>query len=110
LGTFAVGTDPQGIAFDGANMWVANQKSNNITKLRVSDGAVLGTYTTASQSSNVVFDGTYIWVSCTGSVVKLNAANGALIAKYSAGGPYGVAFDGADVWVSNENLGTVSKL
>ena len=43
LGTFTVGTNPQGVASDGANIWVANLASNNVTKLRASDGAVLGT-------------------------------------------------------------------
>lgn len=32
-GTFTVGTTPIGVAFDGANMWVANVGSNNLTKL-----------------------------------------------------------------------------
>jgi hypothetical protein len=33
LGTFAVGTNPVGIAFDGAHMWVANEGSGNVTEL-----------------------------------------------------------------------------
>ena len=39
-----MGSEPYGIAFDGANIWVANYGSNNVTKLRASDGAVLGTF------------------------------------------------------------------
>jgi DNA-binding beta-propeller fold protein YncE len=58
----------------------------------------------------VAFDGTNIWVSCSGSVVKLQAATGSLLGTFSEGGPYGVAFDGANIWVSNIRLGTVSKL
>jgi len=30
--------------FDGANIWVANNVSNNVTKLRASTGTVLGTF------------------------------------------------------------------
>jgi DNA-binding beta-propeller fold protein YncE len=37
LGTFPVGNAPAGIAFDGANIWVANL-SNSVTKLRASEG------------------------------------------------------------------------
>jgi hypothetical protein len=29
------------VAFDGANIWVANHCSFNVTKLRASDGSVL---------------------------------------------------------------------
>ena len=36
------GTD--GIAFDGANIWVANGNSNSVSKLRASDGTTLGTF------------------------------------------------------------------
>jgi DNA-binding beta-propeller fold protein YncE len=43
LGTFNVGTYPEGVAFDGANIWVANFGSSNVTKLRPSDGYALGT-------------------------------------------------------------------
>ncbi len=38
LGTFAVGANPWGVAFDGVNIWVTNYGSNNVTKLRASDG------------------------------------------------------------------------
>jgi DNA-binding beta-propeller fold protein YncE len=33
LGTFAAGTSPFGVAFDGANIWVANAGSNTVSKL-----------------------------------------------------------------------------
>ena len=42
LGTFGVGSAPLGLAFDGANIWVTNQNSNTVTKLRASDGSGSG--------------------------------------------------------------------
>src|SRR5438034_553344 len=33
---FNVGTFPMGVAFDGANIWVANFQGNTVTKLRAS--------------------------------------------------------------------------
>lgn len=39
--TFAVGTNPDAVAFDGANIWVENNGSTTVTKLRTSDGANL---------------------------------------------------------------------
>ena len=62
LGTFAVGTAPRAVAFDGANIWVANSGSNNVTKLRASDGANLGTFAVGSVPDGVAFDGANIWV------------------------------------------------
>ena len=38
-----VGRGPEAIVYDGASIWVANQFSNNVTKLRAKDGVVLGT-------------------------------------------------------------------
>ena len=32
-----------GVAFDGANIWIAKYGSDNMTKLRASDGALLAT-------------------------------------------------------------------
>ena len=49
LGTFTVGTNPIAVAYDGANVWVANINSKNVTKLRGSSGAVLGTFTVGTQ-------------------------------------------------------------
>jgi hypothetical protein len=40
----SVGQLPVDLAFDGANIWAANASSNNVTKLRASDGTNLGTF------------------------------------------------------------------
>jgi DNA-binding beta-propeller fold protein YncE len=33
LGTYAVGTHPNGIAFDGSHIWLTNSGSANVSKL-----------------------------------------------------------------------------
>jgi hypothetical protein len=38
---------PQGIAFDGGNIWVANSGRNNVTELLAMTGSVLGTFRVA---------------------------------------------------------------
>ena len=58
-----MGSYPRGLVFDGANIWVANDGSNSVTKLRASDGQVLGTFDVGSGAEGMVFDGTSIWVS-----------------------------------------------
>ena len=71
-GTFAVGSNPQFIAFDGTNLWVTNAGSNNITKLRDCDGAVLGTFHTGDYPVGIDFDGANVWTAnhIGGSVSK----------------------------------------
>jgi YVTN family beta-propeller protein len=62
-----VGSNPWGVAFDGANIWVANSGSNNVTKLLAATGALLGTFPVGSNPKAVAFDGANIWVANWGS-------------------------------------------
>ena len=67
LGNFDVGAASFGVAFDGANIWVANQGSNTVTKVRASDGANLGNFGVGNHPTGVAFDGANIWVANQGS-------------------------------------------
>ena len=49
--TGPVGCSPGGVAFDGASIWVANGDCGTATKLRASDGALLGTFTLGGYGS-----------------------------------------------------------
>jgi len=59
------------VAFDGANIWVTNQFSDSVTKLRASDGAVLGTYAVGKDPFGVALaitpTGLNVWVANFGS-------------------------------------------
>ena len=57
-----MGINPQGVAFDGANIWVTNSYNNSVTKLRAADGAILGTFNVGTGPTGVAFDGANIWV------------------------------------------------
>jgi DNA-binding beta-propeller fold protein YncE len=68
LGTFAVGAlNPISLAFDGANIWVADFASNSVTELRALDGVILGTFAAGTNPAVVAFDGANIWVTNSGS-------------------------------------------
>ena len=43
--SFSVGSKPLGVAFDGTSLWVVNDGDNTVTRLRASDGTLLGTFT-----------------------------------------------------------------
>lgn len=53
---FAVGRLPFGIAFDGANIWVANEVDNTVSKLRANDGTILGAFTVGASPRYIAFD------------------------------------------------------
>jgi DNA-binding beta-propeller fold protein YncE len=73
-----VGTAPSRIAFDGANIWVTNNASDNVTKLRANDAAVEGTFGVGHFPDGIAFDGANIWVVNRGdnTVSKLRARDG----------------------------------
>jgi DNA-binding beta-propeller fold protein YncE len=70
IGPFQVGSNPGGIAFDGANMWVLNNISN-LSELSPT-GATIGGFDT-STGVGIAFDGTHMWVPISGndSVIEL---------------------------------------
>jgi hypothetical protein len=67
IGSFAVGSAPRGIVFDGQHVWIANAASNTVTKLRASDGTLLGHIPVQSAPRGLAFDGAHVWVSNSGS-------------------------------------------
>jgi YVTN family beta-propeller protein len=112
---FPTGAHPEGLTFDGSNIWVVNQGDNNIWKIRASDGAKLGSFGTGGTvPRNAAFDGTHIWVTNLNvpSISKIRASDGALLQTVSLnGGGWGVLFDGTYIWaVSGPGNSRVSKI
>ena len=111
--TFGVGGFPQGVAFDGTNIWVANYHDSTVTKLLAATGRVVGTYAAGSGPLGIAFDGANIWVASylDGGVTKLLASTGALVGSYTGGGwSTELAFDGLNIWVTNYADRTVTKV
>jgi YVTN family beta-propeller protein len=104
-------TSPQGILFDGSNMWVTDT-ANGLLKLGPA-GEVLQTVTVGSGPGLAVFDGTNIWVpnSASNTVSVVRAATGVVIATLSGNGlngPFQAAFDGQRILVTNPGGDSVS--
>jgi hypothetical protein len=78
--SFTVGNLPHHVAFDGASIWVTNFLDNTVTKLRASDGTVLGTFAAATPTG-VAFDGANVWVANVNvnTVTKLRGSDGTLL-------------------------------
>lgn len=112
---FAVGAGPAAVAFDGANMWVANYGAGTVNKLRAVDGANLGTFPVGPGASAIAFDGANVWTAnfFSDSVTKLRASDGACVGTctFPVGiSPRGIAFDGVNIWVANNTSHNVTKL
>jgi serine/threonine protein kinase len=109
---FGVGGAASFVVTDGHSIWVAIS-NNTVTRLRASDGAVLGTFAVGKDPRGIALEGDNIWVTDFGdnTVRKLRAIDGSGLGLYHTGSrPIGVAFDGANLWVANNGSNNVVKL
>lgn len=103
-----VGTDPQGVEFDGTDIWLANNDSNTIQRFRPSDGELLQTFTNAADVSRLVAARGRIFAIGTANPGRLyfidpTAGPGPVSVELTnlPSNPKGIAFDGARVWTAN---------
>jgi hypothetical protein len=103
--TIAVGCIPNGLVSDGLNMW-ACQQGGIITKIRISDGTVLGNFTMGTSLTAIFFDGTYIWVAdqTSKSITKIKPSDGSVVGQpINVGAVVGqFACDGLTLWMTND--------
>ena len=99
---YAGGFAPDGVAFDGQNIWVASNAQNSVSKIRANDGAVLGTFKVGNQPGSIAFDGANMWVTAIGNstISKVRCSDGKVLGTYFVNTPFGVVFDGTNIWVS----------
>ena len=110
---FPVGPSPYGMAFDGANIWVANFTGDSVTKLRASDGVILDTIPVGTLPASTAFDGENVWVSIYNDdeLAKIRASDDTVLGTFPVGeGPENLVFDGANIWVANHWSNSVTKL
>jgi hypothetical protein len=100
---------PQGIAYDGQRLWIANS-SGSISIVDVG-GVLASTVTTGFVSPRgIIFDGVNIWVTDSGDgALKKLDSDGNIIQTVSTGeDPFYPAFDGTNIWVPNFTPDTVT--
>ncbi|MDR3519945.1 MAG: cadherin-like beta sandwich domain-containing protein, partial [Candidatus Pacebacteria bacterium] len=110
---------PIAIAFDGINMWTANEYvyggtdiySDSVTK--ISPTGTMTTYNgTGSNPDGVAFDGTNMWTANAGdnSVTKISPTG--TMTTYTGTGnfPAAIAFDGTNMWTANEYGNGVTEI
>ena len=97
-------TSPNGMAFDGVNVWVASGYGS-VVAINATTCSITYTVQTGGTPALMAFDGANVWVTdYTGNrVVKIDAANGAILNAYPLGaGPYGIVYDSRTktIWIA----------
>ena len=85
--------------------------TNQVAKVRASDGEVLGVFAANVSPRGVTFDGELIWIAGSGSnnVICMDQ-DGTIKGTYQAGSePRGVCFDGLSVWAANSGRSYLYK-
>jgi hypothetical protein len=128
------------LAFDGRHLWATCIGTGSVEEYNASDGAKVATVTQLFPSgspyaglhlSNILYDGKNIWVSGNGmptigavakvsvAAVNSNASSTMTCASLTAAnctqittgvGAFGLAFDGASVWVANSTSSNFTKV
>ncbi len=105
-----LGNNPLGIAFDGTNIWTANQSGSVSIITPQSPYTVTTVSTGFSSLYGILYDGKNIWVTDynASTLLKLDSA-GAILQTVQVGSqPWAPAFDGANIWVPNYISNTVT--
>ena len=104
------GQGPDGIAFDGTNMWTADINNSSVTK--ITPTGTMTTYRgTGGNPSSIAFDGTNMWtVNFDRSVTKVTPTGVMTTYKGTGSYPSDIAFDGNNMWTANGGDNSVTKI
>lgn len=113
FGATSVETRPLLVQSDGADLWVTNELSGSVSRVRASDGKQLGIWTDAFDLQAPLIALSRVFVAASSHPGKLymidpSQAPGMVttVANNLGDGPKGVAFDGTRIWTAN--FGSVS--
>ncbi len=102
-----LGVSPQGIAFDGTNLWTANEgppgSVSIITPQSTTPYPVTTVTTGFTNPWGILYDGSHIWVTDFGknALLQLDSV-GNIVKTVTVGNlPQFPAFDGTNIWVPN---------
>ncbi len=106
-GLTTVGTSPQLVQSDGADLWVANSLSNTVSRVRGSDGKLLDTWTGTTRAFSVLCAMGKVFIASSANPGRLYQIDptqpaGAVPVLATLGdSTLGIAFDGQRIWTAN---------
>jgi hypothetical protein len=108
LALTTVGSSPQLVKSDGADLWVANFTSATVSRVRASDGKLLETWTGATSAFGVLAAKGMIFVTgetTPGKLYQIDPTQPAVavttLTSSLGAFPQGISFDGARIWTAN---------
>jgi hypothetical protein len=108
LALTAVGNNPKHCQSDGADVWVANNDGDSVSRVRASDGKLLDTWTGATNAFGVLCAMGKVFVTglmSPGRLYQLDPAQPAgavnILSSGLGNSAFGIAYDGQRIWTSN---------
>src|SRR6185295_11269010 len=107
--TTATANGPLTVRFDGVVIWVVGYSQNQVRVHRPNDGAMIALIDVGKGPEGLAFDATCAWVTCqiTGNLYQIDRATFTVVCTYGlsgmGGGGCGVAYDGRQLWINDEN-------
>jgi PKD repeat protein len=113
----AMGTDPQGLAWDGTNLWEVDAHDLKLYQFSPSDGRVLNSIAVAAISPmGLAWDGQRLRLLESGDtpqIYTIDPASGQGQANpitTPAGAPVGLAWDGQNLWIADADTEMLYKI
>lgn len=117
LSQTTIGDGPILANSDGADVWVANQTSGTVSRVRASDSKLLDTWTGADQPYGVLCAMGKVFITGGFSPGKLYQIDPTLppgpvtlLTGSLPNEPFGIAFDGQRIWTANDDAVSIISL
>jgi hypothetical protein len=108
LALTTVGSSPKLCQSDGADIWVANNMSGTVSRVRASDGKLLDTWTGATAAFGVLCAMGKVFVTglkSPGSLYQIDPSQPpgvvTTLSSSLSNSPLGIAYDGQQLWTAN---------
>jgi len=110
--TIAVGNNPQGITFDGTDIWVVNTSDDTVNRIDKDDN-IIATIPVGEDPTGIVFDGINIWVAndSDNTVSRIARSTNTVIAVINVAGAVSeLVFANNYIWGWSVNNTTISQI
>lgn len=114
LSSFAApSSGPFGMAWDGTNLWVADDNTDLIYEITTAGSVISTIAAPCGVPKGLAFDGTNLWPVCAGqNLIYEMTPTGSIISTIPtpAGAVRGITWDGTNLWVDDAGTGLIYEV